>query len=337
MNIDFVITWVDGNDPTWREEKSKWSPSKKSDANNNRYRDWDNLKYWFRSVEANAPWVHKIYFVTCGHYPEWLNLNHPKLAFVKHSDYIPAEYLPTFSSRAIDMNFHRIADLSEHFVYFNDDMFLLNPVDPSLFFKNNLPCDTAIGNALFWGSKEKRAFNRIYLAPLMDMILINQNFHKGKAIMKDLGKWFSVRYGLKSIRTLLLMPWHGFTGLMSYHLPYSYLKSTYKEVWKREFEACDMACVHKFRENIDVNHWLFSYWQIASGNFYPRNPKIGTQFALSDDMEKNKLIESSIIKKKFKMVCLNDEVLNDELFEVVRDSLNSTFEKIFPNKSSFEK
>ena len=63
---------------------------------------------------------------------------------VKHEDYIPEEFLPTFQSRTIDMNFHRIKDLSEHFVYFNDDMFLINPTTKEDFFVNGLPCDSAV-------------------------------------------------------------------------------------------------------------------------------------------------------------------------------------------------
>ena len=90
MDIDFVIPWVDGSDPEWRKSKNKYSgkidePVDRTDA---RYRDWDILKYWFRGVEKYAPWVHKIYFVTCGQKPDWLNENHEKLILVNHEDYI---------------------------------------------------------------------------------------------------------------------------------------------------------------------------------------------------------------------------------------------------------
>ena len=74
--IDFVITWVDGNDPMWLKEKKEYEIIPNKDEmfelwNNNtiRYRDWDLLKYWFRGVEENASWVNKIYFITYGHLP----------------------------------------------------------------------------------------------------------------------------------------------------------------------------------------------------------------------------------------------------------------------------
>lgn len=101
------------------------------------------LRYWFRGVEKFAPWVNKIFFVTYGHMPKWLNIDHPKLVVVKHEDFIPSQYLPTFNSQLIEFNFCYIKDLSERFVYFNDDMFLLNDVSPERFFKDGLPCDLA--------------------------------------------------------------------------------------------------------------------------------------------------------------------------------------------------
>ena len=98
--MDFVLIWVDGGDAEWQKEKAKYSGTPVGDAAA-RFRDWGLLKYWFRGVEKFAPWVDKVHFVTCGHTPEWLNLDHPKINFVKHSEYIPEKYLPTFNSHTI--------------------------------------------------------------------------------------------------------------------------------------------------------------------------------------------------------------------------------------------
>ena len=69
----------------------------------------------------------------------WLNTENPKLTVVNHKDYIPEEYLPTFSSHPIELNLHRIKGLSEQFVYFNDDTFIINAMQPEDFFKKGLP------------------------------------------------------------------------------------------------------------------------------------------------------------------------------------------------------
>ena len=131
--IDIVILWVDGNDPKWLKEKNKYSEIK-GDSNINRFRDWDNLQYLFRGIEKYATWVNKVYFITWGHLPKWLNTNHEKLVIVNHKDYIPKEYLPTFNSNVIEMNLHRIEGLSEKFIIFNDDLFLLKKTIPEDFY-----------------------------------------------------------------------------------------------------------------------------------------------------------------------------------------------------------
>ena len=141
--IDFVITWVDGNDPKWLKERSLYQ-SNAGDNRNVRFRDWDLLRYWFRGVERFAPWVDNIFFVTYGHLPSWLNTNHPKLKVINHEDFIPSSYLPTFNSHTIELNLYRIKGLSDQFVYFNDDMYLIDKVKPDDFFYNQLPCDAGV-------------------------------------------------------------------------------------------------------------------------------------------------------------------------------------------------
>ena len=39
-----------------------------ADDRKERYRDWDNLRYWFRGMEKYAPWVRKIHFCHMGTY-----------------------------------------------------------------------------------------------------------------------------------------------------------------------------------------------------------------------------------------------------------------------------
>lgn len=336
--IDFIITWVDGNDPEWQEEKAKYK-GVKGDSRNSRYRDWDTLRYLLRSIEKNAPWVNKVFLVTCGHLPSWLNTNYPKLEIIRHSDYIPGEYLPTFSSRTIDMNFHRIEQLSDHFVYFNDDMILMKPVTREDFFVKGLPCDTAVlrpavVKTLKAGNKETTS--QMYLAPIIDMSLINKHIDKHKAIMSNFFKWYSPKYGIESLKTLSMAIWNFFPGIREYHCCYSYLKDTYKELWELEPDTLAEASAHRFRVNTDYNHWVFSYWQIAKGNFYPRKPDFGKAFSLSDDNANNQKIFAALRSSKYKLICINDSV-SDDKYEYTCKELTSCLEAAFHEKSGFEK
>lgn len=104
----------------------------KTDAS--RFIDNEELRFSLRSVEKMAPWVRHIYLVTNGQIPYWLNINHPRLTVVTHSDiFVNQSHLPTFSSPAIECHLHRIGGLSEDFIYMNDDVMFGNKIYPSDF------------------------------------------------------------------------------------------------------------------------------------------------------------------------------------------------------------
>ncbi len=327
--IDFVIIWVDGNDPEWRAVKRQYAPhSSGEDDQEVRYRDWDNLQYWFRAVEKYTPWVRKIHFVTWGHLPAWLNVNHPKLHIVKHEDYIPPEYLPTFNSHTIELNLHRIEGLAEQFVYFNDDMFINRPMKPEDFFVDGKPCDTFAMDCIYFGKNSAGPYNG------NDLAVINAHFSKKRMLLKNFHKWYRLRYGIKHLyRTTVLLPWAWFPGFYYHHLPNSFLKSTFKEVWEAEPEVLDETCRCKIRSSTNVNQWLFKFWQLASGNFYPRRNNIGRAYHIKD---KNIYGLLDVIKNgSMDMLCINDtdKTVN---FEEKKQLVIQAFEKRLPQKSSFE-
>src|SRR5699024_2296505 len=270
LKIDFVIPWVDGADPEWQKEKQKYDKKMNVDNRSIRYRDLDNLVYWFRGVETFAPWVNKIHFITCGHVPSWLNTNHHKINIVRHEDYIPEEYLPTFSTRPIELNLHRIKGLTDHFVYFNDDMFIIKPVKKNDFFKQGLPRDTGVLVPMMSLFRNSTMPN---VATVMEVI--NTTYSKQEMFKKDLFKWINPLYGKFLIRTLTMLPYKQFSGFLNLHIPNSYLKNTFEEIWKDEHDILDTTCKNKFRTAKDVNQQLPKYKQLVEGNFKPRSPFIG--------------------------------------------------------------
>ena len=324
-DIDFVVIWVDGADPEWRTLRAKYA-NNESDSDEARYRDWGILKYWFRAIEKYAPWVRKVHFVTNGQKPEWLNINSPKVNFVKHSDFIPEEYLPTFSSRTIELNLHRIKGLSDKFVYFNDDTFLNAPVKPEDFFVNGMPCDCAILSTI------KIERNGISSIVLNDLKIINDHFSFKESYKKFHSKWFNVKYGKQLLRTILLKPWGYFVGFYEMHIPYSYTKAVFEELWNREYEVLNHTCLHRFRDDSDVNQYLLRYWQIAKGDFVPRSVNIGKLYFSTDSIIE---ICAEIKEKRHKMFCISDSNLIED-FESVKNQIHVAFEDQLPEKSLFE-
>lgn len=135
--IDVVYTWVSHSDPKWREmwrrTMGREPVSGEDDARSvERFISRDELRYSLRSIHAFAPWVRRVFVVSNCAPPSWVNVD--EVTWVDHSEIIPEEFLPTFSSHAIESRLHHVPDLSEHFLYFNDDFFLMRALDPEHFF-----------------------------------------------------------------------------------------------------------------------------------------------------------------------------------------------------------
>lgn len=327
MDIDFVLAWVDGGDPEWLRLRNSYCEESKK-INEARFRDWGVLKYWFRAVEVYAPWIRKIHFVTCGQTPDWLNTAHPKLHLVNHTDYIPAEYLPTFSPMAIELNFHRIPGLAEHFVYFNDDMYLNDTVHPTDFFAGGKPCDSAILSQFCPAVLREDFKHRL----CNDIAFVNDHFDKHTVMRRDFSKWFSPKYGKMLLKNIYYGIPKRFSAFHNFHIPSSMLRSTYEKVWAMEPELLDATCRHRFRSMADVNQYIMSYYNICTGNFEPRAVDFGQYYMIGPDSE---ALHRDIIGHRHKMICANDNIDID--VEKEQQQLAAAFEQALPKKSSFEK
>ncbi len=332
--IDIVIPWVDGNDEEWIKEKNIYCKKNNIKVSDSRYRDWGLLKYWFRGIEKFAPWVNKIYFVTWGHIPNWLNIENSKLVVVKHSDYMPKEYLPTFNSNTILMNLHRIKDLSENFIVFNDDFYIINKTVPTDFFIDNMPCDNIALNVHC-----PKKSNNIQNICFNDTAIINEYFNFRKTFKKNKRLWFNIHNGKEILRTLALMKCPRYPGFYYHHMPQGYKKSYFEKVWELENNYLDKVSKNKFRTTEDVNEWLIKDWQIVEGNITIRKKKIGKPFFMQDSLmpKQGEEIVSFIKNQKKKCIAINDGLFTGEKCLQYIPNIVKAFDSILPEKSSFEK
>lgn len=175
MNVDYpidaIITWVDGNDVNWQhkinpylEKKIDWSNKKETI----RFQSIDEISYCVKSIIKFAPFIRNIFIVTDNQIPnsfETLNSlakkNDVHLRVVDHKELFKGveHYLPVFNARSIGPLFYKIKGLSDHFLFFNDDFFLMKKTEKSDFFENGYPIIRG-GWANFY---EDRLFRKIYL------------------------------------------------------------------------------------------------------------------------------------------------------------------------------
>lgn len=319
MNIDIVYLWVNGNDPVWRAKKEAFErgmPHRSGEAlAEARFMDNDELKYSLRSVERFAPWIHHIYIVTDGQVPAWLDLTNERISIVDHTEIMPREALPSFSSPAIEWCIDNIPGLSEHFLLANDDTFIGREVSPDFFFN---PTGQPIVRLKKWASSKRRI--SLYLKTVEKAQL---------AIKKLFGKL--IRH----------IPHHNIDA---------YRKSDFKAC-KRIFEQEINETIHRhIRSEKDFQRAAVSYYTLAIGagelrlmGRYNRSTSLADKLTsilrnkFTYDSRRIAITEPDIraVLKKYSptLYCLNDgEEANDECRERVRRFL----EDEFPQKSAFE-
>ena len=223
--IDAVILWVDGND---EKHKAKIQPFVKDKVSINskkfrtRFDQVNEIKFTIDSILKYASFIRNIYIITDEQTPSFLREesdknNYKNVSIIDHSvifsDY--EEFLPTFNCRPIETSLHRIPNLAEHFIYFNDDFFLINQTKPSDFFKNGFP--------VLRGKWQK-----------FDKDIFYKRFKK-------------VRYGHKSAQQKAAQ----LVGFKKYynfrHTPHPLRKSTFENYFKENPEVFIENVKHKFR------------------------------------------------------------------------------------------
>ena len=308
LKIDIVYTWVDNRDPNWLEKKSHFDKSILNidkDANDNcRYFNNDELKYSLRSIAQNAPWINKIYIITDEQIPKWLNINNPRIKIVDHKDIIPKEKLPLYNSCAIEISMAFIEDLSEYFIYLNDDMFFWNKVEPEHFFLDN-----------------KAVFR------------VHKRIHKFKKYKHLYGGVIYKTYSRVKEKLNINIPF------FPHHNADSYVKSSFLrciEDFKEEFET---TINNRFRDFSDFQRIAVSYYSCGNNTAIVKKSLNWFEklFFTQDIESKYYDIKSrnlpKIEKSKAHLMCLND---SRKTTDADRIKLKEIMEAKFPEKSEFE-
>ncbi|MCT3429122.1 stealth family protein [Limosilactobacillus fermentum] len=323
--IDFVVTWVDDGDPAWRKEKNEYQSLDHDDKTETRFRDTGFFKYWFRAVNEYAPWVNHIYLVTNGQVPTFLNLENDKITLVKHTEIMPSDALPTFNSNAIELSVRNIKGLSEHFVLFNDDMFLVKSVQPTDFFSaDGKARDTA-------GLNEVMPVENFDHLIANNITIINQNFNKAEVLKKQWRLFFNWKNGPLNIYTALLYFFPRFSRLYDLHVPYSLTKKNCSAFFNMAPSLHEKTVHSRFREITDITIWGVRYYQIVSGEISPRKYNFGKFYTIND---KDKVI-SEITNPKHHVIDINDA--DTDNFEQITSEITKAFGERLPQKSPYEK
>ena len=293
--MDIVITYVDGLDPEWMADYAKCIGK---EVLTKRYRDWGTLPYLLRGVEECMPFAENVFLVVAreSQVPKWLNRDTVKV--VLHEDFIPQQFLPTFSASAIEMFLHRIEGLGEQYLYFNDDFFPILPSEKTDFFRNGkIAADMA---------RHVFTFGNLF-----------RTFVKGSDRMARRASGTS-----KSL--CYLRPQHTCAPM---------LKSVCEELYDKCTDEIH-ASVSPLRKPYNYNQYIYTDYAHFTGHTFPQ--RISNKH-LSMSMATPENITKAILHSKHKIVCINDVEMSEEKYKRLYAAMHEAFSARFPRKSKYEK
>ena len=302
--IDLVYLWVNGNDPAWLAKKQPYLSKRINTVG--RYQDNQELKYSLRSVDKHLPWIRKIFIVTDNQVPEFLDTQHPKIEIIDHTQILPKNLLPTFNSSVLDYFVYRIPDLSECFIYANDDMFINADLAPSFFFEAGIP------------------IMRMKYNPLIKL-----KIHLKKTLGIRVNNY---RLAIENAYKLFKEQYHTFYPITSHHNVDACLKSDLKAIVEDVFREALAASFHnRFRQPTDIQRILYNYF----GLYHKRGilRYVDRKESCRIRVQKNDY-QRYINTYKPKLFCLND---TEHATDDHRAQIQPFLDKLYPEPSSFEK
>lgn len=234
--IDIVLPYVNNNESSWITQYNQFSELS-GDKSVNRFRDPDTLKYWFRSIEKYCNFTYRIVLVVSNHsqVPRWLNTD--RLLVITHEHFIPHNELPTFNSSVITCYLPFINELNNKYILFNDDMFIMHPINESTFYTNDTP---------------NIHFSQTRFEPHRGMW-----FDKINLCQDIIGNWL-----------------HKPTHVIPEHAPMPHIKSLDLYLWKSLHTTFQQALTHsKFRRYGNISDWIFiiAYYGLQFANNLPNS------------------------------------------------------------------
>ncbi len=269
--IDAVITWVDGNDPQHIQKMSAFLKNNERSnipgAHPTRFNSVNEIKYCLLSIFKFAPFVRNVFIITDNQDPQLYNdikkFYPDRLSDIKIIDHkeIFAGFekeLPTFSSRSIETMMWRINELSQNFIYFNDDTFLIRETTRQDWFINDKP--VLFGRWLI-GPWPRVIWQNIHKL-IMKYIAFNKNYQPRASY--HMGQW-------KAAKTVGFKTKYFCTN----HTPYALRKKTAENFFNNNREVIEKNLSYKFKNHNQLNFIsLLYHLELKIGNISIKKPNV---------------------------------------------------------------
>ena len=281
LNIDAVITWVDGDDPVHIAKRAAYSGVgevvRRDDIGGaTRFRSVGEIRFCVASILRFAPFIRRIFIVTDAQNPNldgFVSRHFPDsripVIIVDHRELFRGyeQYLPTFNSLSIETMLYRIPGLSEHFVYFNDDVFLAAPVTPRDWFRED--------KTVCYGESFSTAAARFLRA-------VKPKKHGAK----------SFGYKDAMLNAADVLGRRSFPHIQ--HTPFALRRSVYESFYASHADVLEENARHRFRDASQYNPQVLFYMLAAGEGKCIMEPSRGRYVFLKPGADKKGYMERKL-------------------------------------------
>ena len=246
--IDAVITWVDGSEPDYQRKLKEYLTD--NNTLKKQYFQANEINLCVASIVKYAPFIRKIFIVTDKQRPNLDSIKHivtlDKVEIIDHEEIFREnkDCLPTFNIRSIDALLFKIKNLSDKFIYFNDDMFLVKETSQEDWFINNKAVLTGV-----WA----KTYNKQVI----------------KTISHRIKKFLNVRpsFNAAQSKAANIVGFHD-KYFKSYHCGRPQIKSVIKNFYDTNPERLTNQIRHKFRDGRQYMPYSLCWHLLIKKNLY---------------------------------------------------------------------
>lgn len=304
-NIDLVYTWISGNDIEYNRYRDEYKNKREdfisdifsaipsyinyigsSDGsiNCNRLSNANEIEYSIKSVRKYIPWIGTIYIIMP---KSQFNLfpikNDNNIILVAQEEIIEDKYNPSFNSNAIELCFDNIPNLSNIFMYMNDDVIITKPIKFNDMYING---KSTVIFQKFFGLKASAYIASILLLNSEKSTLARANLDN------DL-------YEITNEKTHYLIS----------HAPIIIDKKLYKEIKDIFSNKVSITMNNKFRSNDDlvIPHYIYPHYAYKKNKAIDSKLSIKECYWTDNEHTNNIIINDIMLDNNYSFLLINDE------------------------------
>ena len=280
---------------------------------NRQYLQANEIHFCVASIIKFAPFVRKIFIVTDNQKPNLNEVRHlvslNKVEIIDHKEIFRdnMDFLPTFNIRSIDALLFKIKNLSNKFIYFNDDMFLIKETSKEEWFKDNKAVLTGS-----WTKTYNKQIIKTISQRIKTLLNIRPSFNAAQSKAANIAGFHNKYF-------------------KSYHCGRPQIKSVIKDFYDKNPQKLTNQIRHKFRDGRQYMPYSLCWHLLIKENLH-----VESSTNKLVEINKSRNLSAKKLEKILRSIDLNAKVkfLNIQDLNMAEPETQQVFQNWFIKKLS---